>query len=137
MPRRWKKLGELLRSAAVGGLATVVDLVLLVLLVEWVGLQPIQANLPALAAGLAVQFFGNKYFAFGDRSRALLRQGSLFILVEAGALLLNAASFHLVMSVTESPYTLARVACSSAVYMAYSFPLWGRIFRSTPLENGA
>jgi putative flippase GtrA len=118
----------LVRSLGVGALATVVDLVALWLLVEVAGLAPWLANVPALGAGLLVQFAGNKYLAFGDRSRALLRQGSQFALVEVGALGLNALGFHLAVTLLACPYLLARLSCSAVVYVAYSFPLWGRIF---------
>jgi putative flippase GtrA len=65
-----------LRSAAVGVLATAADLVALAVLVDGVGLSPRLANLPALAIGIAVQFAGNKWFAFGDRSPDWARQGA-------------------------------------------------------------
>lgn len=119
----------LAKSGLVGVLATAVDLLCLALLVEGLGVAPTVANVPALLAGLAVQFFGNKHFAFGDRSRALLRQGASFAVVEAGALALNALSFHALVTLTPLSWPLARAVGSAAVYFGYSFPLWGRIFR--------
>jgi putative flippase GtrA len=115
-------------SALVGAAATVVDLVTLWVLVEVVGLSPAIANVPALVLGVGAQFAGNKYLAFGDRSKDLLRQGGLFALVEAGALVLNALLFHALVSWSPLPYLAARLASSSLVYFAYSYPLWGRIF---------
>lgn len=133
LARRMKRrLALLARSLGVGALATVVDLASLWLLVEIVGIAPWLANVPALGAGLLVQFAGNKYFAFKDRSRALLRQGSQFALVEVGALGLNALGFHLAVTLLACPYLLARLGCSALVYLAYSFPLWGRIFTHQP-----
>lgn len=128
---RQQRLKQFIRSAGVGVIATIADVALLAGLVEFCRLSPEGANVPALAGGLAVQFFGNKYFAFGDRSRNFLRQGTLFALVEAGALTLNAASFHAVVSMTDVPYAFARLACSGVVYLVYSFPLWRLVFKPT------
>jgi putative flippase GtrA len=119
----------LARSVAVGAVATGVDLLALVLLVQLAGLPPEGANLPALLAGVAVQFAGNKWFAFREPStRRLGVQSAQFALVEAGALALNALAFHLLVVATPTPYPLARAVSSAAVYLGYSYPLWARIF---------
>ena len=117
------------RSAVVGAAATAADLLALLVLVQILAIPATLANVPALFAGVAVQFFGNKHFAFRDRSRDLLRQGMLFAVVEVGALLLNAIAFHALVSLTPVPYWAARLVGSSFVYLAYSFPLWGLVFR--------
>ena len=46
------KYKEMLRSGGVGVVATVVDLVLLIMLTEAAGMSPMEANLPALSGGL-------------------------------------------------------------------------------------
>ena len=91
-----------------------------------------QANLPALLVGLAVQYLGNKHFAFRDRSREHLRQISCFAGVEAGAFALNALGFHLLVTLTAIPYGAARALVTLAVYVAFSFPLWRRVFGPGP-----
>jgi len=128
---RW----TLVRSAAVGIVATLVDLGALWALVHGAGLHPALANVPALALGLAVQFTGNKLYAFRDRSRDLARQGARFAAVEAGAFALNALAYHLLVMFTPVPYPLARLFGSSLVYFGFSFPLWGRIFRPGALPE--
>jgi putative flippase GtrA len=122
------RFATLLRSGAVGIAATLVDLATLTLLVELVGLPPAWANVPGLVAGVAVQFFGNKLFAFRDRSRAYLRQGTLFLLVEVGSFALNALAFHGLAVLLSVPYLLARLLATAAVYFGFSYPLWRRIF---------
>ena len=131
--RRW----TLVRSAAVGVVASATDLAALCLLVQALGLAPALANVPALAAGLAVQFLGNKWFAFRDRLRALARQGAQFALVEAGALAFNALGFHLFVTLTPVPYPAARVVTQALVYFGWSFPLWGLVFRTPQPQEGA
>lgn len=124
-----ERLSRFARSAGIGVLASGLDVLALMAFVELVGLAPLWANVPALGLGLLVQFFGNKYFAFRDRSQALVQQGARFALVEVGALVLNGLSFHVVVAATAVPYVLARLLCSAGVYVGYSFPLWGLIFR--------
>lgn len=135
--RHRRKQGTFARSAVVGVLATIVDLAVLAVLVEAAGLSPAWANVPALVAGLAVQFFGNKFFAFSDRSRAYVRQGSQFILVELGALVLSGLSFHLAVTMLSIPYALARMVCGGLVYVSYSYPLWRLIFQAKTSQQGA
>jgi putative flippase GtrA len=129
---RWRgprRLLILLRSCAVGLLATAADLVSLFLLVHGLGLAPAQANVPTLLPGLLIQFLGNKFFAFGDRSPELLKQSSLFLLVELGAFVLNVLVFHLIVSLSDVHYLTARMLGTALVYLGFSFPLWGLIFR--------
>ena len=115
-----------LRSALVGVAATLADLVALAVLVDIVGLHPQAANVPALAAGVLVQFLGNKLIAFRDRSPAWLAQGAQFAVVEAGAFALNALLFAALVAAL--PYLAARLVGSALVYALYSYPLWRRIF---------
>lgn len=120
----------LLRSALVGLVATAADVGALFVLVQGFGWSAVHANLPALTLGVTLQFFGNKIFAFRDRSRDYLRQGSLFLLVESGTFVLNAIAFHLLVTLTPVPYVLARGIGTLAVYLCFSYPFWKRIFRS-------
>jgi putative flippase GtrA len=120
---------KLLRSALVGLVATAVDVTALFLLVGVAKVPAKLANVPALLLGVAVQFSGNKRFAFRDPSRDYLRQGTLFGLVELGAILLNAVVFHLLVTTTPIPYPLARALGSAGVYVGFSYPLWRHVFR--------
>jgi len=119
----------LARSALVGLVASTIDLVVLGVLVDHLGVQPAWANVPALTLGLVVQFVGNKCFAFQDRSSALLRQGTLFLAIELCAFALNAGLFHVLGVWLVWPWWLARVVASAAVYFGFSYPLWSRVFR--------
>lgn len=122
------------KSAVVGLAATLTDLAMLALLVYGLGLSPAFANVPALFAGVMVQFVGNKLWAFEERSTepaALLRQGSLFLAVEVIAFALNALLFHLAAVVVGVPALLARVVVSALVYFGFSYRLWVVIFRPT------
>jgi putative flippase GtrA len=117
------------RSALVGVVATLVDLIALYVLVELLGVDPAFANAPALTLGLVVQFVGNKYYAFEDRSQNLARQGGQFVAIETGAFLLNLSVFHVLAVWLGAPWVLARVVASGAVYLGFSYPLWTKVFR--------
>ena len=123
------RLLVVLRSAAVGLLATATDLVALAVLVDGFGLSPRLANLPALALGIAVQFAGNKWFAFADRSPDWARQGALFLGVETLGITANLVLFDLAVTRTPLPYLAARILATSIVYFGICLPLWSRIFR--------
>ena len=128
---QFTKRTQLVRSALVGAAATLLDLVALRGLIGGLGINPGLANVPALLLGAAAQFFGNKHLAFEDRAqgRAAAGQAGKFAAVEAGALLLNAILFQLLVSLARVPYLAARPAASALVYLGYSYPLWRRIFR--------
>ena len=128
--------GAMARSLLVGAAATVADLGSLALLVHVLSVAPELANVPSLLAGLLVQFVGNKWFAFRDTSRDLLRQGGLFAVVEVGALTLNAVAFHLLAVVGPLPPLVARLVGSAVVYVGFSYPLWRRIFRPAAACTG-
>jgi putative flippase GtrA len=127
---------NLARSLAVGGVATLLDVALLHLLVR-AGLAPTAANVPSLLLGVTLQFLGNKYWAFADRSRRLLPQSALFAVVEAGTFVLNAVAFHALVAWLRVPYWAARPLGTFAVYALFSYPLWARIFRPPPLSSRA
>lgn len=116
------------RSAAVGLVATAVDLGVLALIVGALHRSPTLANVPGLLAGAAVQFWGNKYFAFEDRSPVVLAQATGFGAVTALTFLLNALGYELVVNTFAVHYLLARPLSEVLVYVGFTFPLWHRVF---------
>jgi len=127
-----------LRSAGVGVVATALDLGVLALLVTGLGIVPRWASLPALLTGVAAQFVGNKWFAFGDRKAAWLGQLGWFAIVELLAVAANMVLYEVVMRPLPAHFYLpARLVTTSAVYFAVSLPLWSLIFRGTPSARKA
>lgn len=122
------------RSAAIGLVATATDLVALAVLVSGLGFSPRVASVPALALGIAVQFVGNKWFAFGDRSREWLRQGAQFLGVETLGFVANIVLFDLAVTLTKLPYLPLRLLTTNLVYFAICLPLWSLIFKSRAQE---
>src|SRR3954462_4639349 len=114
------------KSMGVDGVATVVSLVLLLLLVEWLRLAPSAANNWSLASGSLIQFGGNRYWVFGGKGSATL-QLPLFLVGEVLAFLLNIYSFGFLVELG-TPYLLARITVTTLVFWGFSYPLWNRIF---------
>jgi putative flippase GtrA len=125
-----QRFAVVLRSLGVGVLATGLDLVVLALLVAGSGVTPRAASVPALACGVAAQFFGNKLLAFDDRSAAWVRQGALFLSVEAIGLVANAILYDVAVGTLQLPWLPARLLTTTLVYFGICLPLWSRIFRA-------
>jgi putative flippase GtrA len=133
--QHWRiRLRTLARSWIVGGLATVPYLLGLYILIDLLGVNDRLANPPALIVGLTIQFFGNKYFAFEDHSPRLLHQGSLFLLVEVGAFLLNLIIYDRLVALMSMHYFPAMIIGTFVVYQGFSYPLWGYIFKKSVVE---
>lgn len=112
--------------------ATVADMTVLALLVGVAGVTPRVANAPSLLLGAMVQFLGNRQFAFrGPQARPLGQQAWLFACAEVVTLGLNALGYELVTRtfvVGVAGAVLARAAVSFVVFVAWSHPVWCRIF---------
>lgn len=128
MERRRLDVATIVRSIGVGGLGTITDLAVLGVLATSLALGPRLASPFALAAGLTVQFVGQKLFAFRDTRQAWGTQAALFLLVEVLGFALNLGLFDLAVRFVPAPYLLLRVVVQFAVYTCVCLPLWARIF---------
>lgn len=133
----WRRIVEFVGSLGVGAVATVVDLIALVILVEVVGLSPEQANIPALLCGAVVQFIGCRHVVFRATDGSLRKQLLGFVLAEVATLSLNAIGFHLLVSADLVPYGLARPIATFVVFLGFSYPMWNLIFsrQNAPQES--
>jgi len=138
----WTKVWRLARSAGVGAVATVTDLLVLAFLVEVCRLPPTVANVPALVAGAVVQFLGCRHLVFAttEGGASLRRQIVGFVLTEAGTLTLNGIAFHLMVTLTPVPYALARPLATFLIFVGFSYPMWTRVFgqsarKTTPVAT--
>jgi putative flippase GtrA len=128
----WRRAARFARSALVGGLATLADLGAIALLVGGFGLAPRVANLPSLLLGAAVQFVGNRRYAFAAERGSLGRQLAAFSLVEIVALALNALLYDLgarALPLGAAGAVVLRAVTSFAVFALWSYPSWRRVFR--------
>lgn len=91
------------------------------------------ANLPALVAGAAVQFLGNRHYAFDAARGPLGRQAGLFVLSELVTIALNGVGYDWLartISLDTTGALVARAAISFSVFALWSYPIWRRIFRN-------
>jgi putative flippase GtrA len=114
---------RLLRSMLASGAATIVDLSLLMVLTHFVGARV--ASIPALLCAAIVNFIGNRR-AFESRGD-VRGQAIAFASVQAMSIALNAVLFDLAVRYFTQVW-LVRIAVSNAVYLAWSFPMFGRVF---------
>ena len=129
-----RRLCTLARSLAASGTATVTDLGTLALLVSVAHVPARVASVPALVLAGVVNFVANRRFAFGVRGGRVRRDALAFAAVQAVTIALNAACFEVAMRLLgeTSFYWLVRLAIGNAVYLAWSFPMFERIFRPAP-----
>src|SRR5687767_13998628 len=130
---RAARIWTMARSIVAGGAATGADLAVLALAVGGLGLAPRDANLPALLVGAAVQFFGNRHYAFRAAGGSLKRQASWFALAEVVTLAMNAVLYDLVARAVVlgvSGALVLRAGISFGVFALWSYPVWRWIFRN-------
>jgi putative flippase GtrA len=126
------RLFELVRAGAAGLLATGADLLVLAVLVSLLHWDARAASIPALVAGGVVNFVGNRHFAFRAARGPLVRQAVGYTAVELIALALNGLFYDAILRafpVTAHAYWAVRLATSHLVFLAWSYPLWRRVFR--------
>lgn len=123
---------QTLRAGAAGIVATGADLATLAILVSGFGVSPHVANVPALLAGGAANFAGNRWFAFRAQREPLGRQLVGYTIVELVALALNGWLFELALRLfpqATHAYWALRLATSHIVFLLWSYPLWCFVFR--------
>jgi len=125
------RLFELLRAGAAGIAATAVDVGTLAFLVSVMHVDARVASIPALVAGGVANFVGNRHFAFRAKSGDLARQAIGYTAVEIVALALNGVIYDFVLRsfpVATHAYWAVRLVTSHLVFLAWSYPLWRRVF---------
>lgn len=128
------RLFELLRAGAAGIAATAVDIGTLAFFVAVLHFDARAASIPALVAGGVANFIGNRHFAFRAKGGDLGRQAIGYTVVEVVALALNGVLYDVVLRsfpVAAHAYWAVRLVTSHVVFLAWSYPLWRRVF-ATP-----
>jgi putative flippase GtrA len=132
---RLSHLLELVRAGAAGILATGADLAVLTVLVSLCRWDARAASIPALLVGGLVNFVGNRHFAFRAASGPVVRQAFGYTVVELVALALNGLAYDAILRAVPAAahaYWAVRLATSHLVFLAWSYPLWRRVFAVPP-----
>lgn len=127
------RVRELLAAGMGGAVATAVDVATLVLLVQH-GAAIALAAFCGCAAGAAACFTLNKYVAFRDHSEVTWQQLGRFGAVAVTTALLMALAMHVIAVGLGVPYLLAKLVCSAAIFVAWTYPAQRRLVfaRSSP-----
>jgi len=126
-PRREGRSPRSLPAAALGGgIATAVDVTTLVLLVH-AGVAVALAAFSGATIGAVTCFAWNKYVAFRDRSPITVQQLGRFGIVAVATALLMAFAMHVVAVKLGVPLVPAKLGCSAAVFLAWTFPAQRRL----------
>lgn len=124
MSERTKRL---FKVGASGALATAVDVALLVVLVELVGVYVTVAAFLAATAGGVANFLVNKFWAFRDRSRIDLRQVSSYAFVSVTTACFVALSVHVFAVLMGMPYLIAKAVAAFLVFLLWSYPAQAKL----------
>ena len=117
---------QIAAAGVAGAVATAVDVVTLVLLVENHVSIPVAAFLGAVA-GAVMNFVLNKYLAFRDRSPVTARQLGRFGIVAVASALLMALAMKIAAVELGMPYLVAKLVCAVAVFAGWSYPAQRRL----------
>jgi putative flippase GtrA len=121
------------RALVVGGGATLTDISIFTACVRALGVAPAIARVPALLAGACFQFFGNRSFTFRAAAGSLTRQAKLFLAFEAVALVLNWATFRVLLEyLTFLPAELVTFVASFLVFVGFAYPMRRHVIFKLP-----
>ena len=124
--RQRSSLGQAVASGFGGVAATAVDCAALMLQVRHGTPVPVAAFIAA-ALGACVGFIVNKYVAFRDRSAITASQLGRFGIVAVATALLMAVAMEVVAVKMRVPTLVAKLICSAAVFIAWTYPAQRRL----------
>jgi putative flippase GtrA len=117
----------MVRVGLSGALATLIDVLTLIALVELAGVYVTIAAFVAALNGGVTNFLVNKFWAFNDYSRIHFRQISSYAAVSLVTALFVAAAVHLFAIVIGWPYLIAKALAAVTVFAAWSYPAQAKL----------
>jgi putative flippase GtrA len=122
-----RKRKQLVVAGLGGVLATLADVVTLMLLVKLVAAPVPFSAFVAATLGAVVGFTFNKYVAFRDRSPITFEQLARFAFVALSTALLMAGAMKLVAVELHVPVLPAKLICAAVVFFAWTYPAQRRL----------
>lgn len=104
------------RSLAVGAVATVVDVCVLLVCVRLLGFPNPLAAAAGVAVGSTVAFFGNRTFAFLDCEPEMAPQVTRFVITTGVGMVAHASLVHVLADMFAVPVVLAKLISDLAVF---------------------
>ncbi len=114
----WARLtrGWATRSLAVGAVATLVDVCVLLVCVRLLGFPNPLGAAVGVTVGSTVAFFGNRIFAFGDAEPQMAPQVVRFVAATSVGIALHASLVHVLADLFTVPVVLAKLIADLAVF---------------------
>lgn len=125
---------QLMRFGIVGGIATAVQYLILIVLVQWADIDPILASAFGFTTSAFVNYALNYRYTFDsrrDHSQALPR----FLAVALSGLTLNTLLMAAMVSVLALNYVLAQLAATAAVLFGNFFANRHWTFKSPDISS--
>jgi putative flippase GtrA len=116
-----------MRVSVSGMVATAVDVVALILLVELFRSHVTIAAFLAAALGGVTNFLINKYWAFADDAPLELRQITIYALVSLVTAAFTAAAIHILAVLIGIPYLFAKAVAAALVFLLWTYPAQARL----------
>jgi putative flippase GtrA len=114
LSRLWR--GWATRSLAVGAVATLVDVCVLLVCVRLFGFPNPLGAAVGVAVGSTVAFFGNRIFAFADSEKEMGPQLVRFAATVSVGMVLHASLVHVLADLFAVPVVLAKLISDLAVF---------------------
>jgi len=117
-------LTSLLRYNVSAATATVTDYSVLTICTELIGLDPVVSTFIGAIAGATVAFLLGRNWTFLNKEGKVSSQGTKFLLVVGGSILLNTFGMYLATKyLSLGHYMVARILVSVTVGVCYNFPM--------------
>jgi len=104
-------------------IATGVDFLITILLVETLHAHYIAATVAGAATGALTNFGINKYWSFESGKENFMRQGLRYGLVWIGSLLLNTSGLYLLLLLPGSNYIVSKIITAITVGIGFNYSL--------------
>jgi len=132
-----KKKERIVKYIMAGGIATAVNLVLLYVLTDWVGLWYLVSAILAFIGGFFASFFLQKLWTFQDKRREETeRQMTIFFLVAMINLAGNTFLMYLLVDIFRAWYMLAQVISAALIAIWNYNALRIFVFKPLKITNG-
>lgn len=104
------------RSLAVGAVATLIDISVLLICVKVAGLPNPVGAMCGVCVGAVFSFFANRHFAFQDRHPEMAPQALKFVLTTTAAMGIHASLVWLLTDHWDIPVVIAKMMADVAVF---------------------
>jgi putative flippase GtrA len=104
-------------------LASVIDFLMTVLLVQWCNVPVVPAAVAGTVTGGVVNFLMGRHWVFQSGDDKAARQLGKYLLVWTGNLLLNTGGVYLLASCAGFHYAASKVVTALLVALLYNYPL--------------